>query len=686
MSHPDYEQHAHHHGCLLVLVRGIGQSKPRSLQKIFERLQRVNNVKITGSNPDHILSFLINFFFSLDSAGQVRDIWVRYVQEHPIENNDWGDFQTHRRLIGLVTVGKFDNQTELNELCRVHESLKVKYSSTLFDSRCILFGPSGSRNGASRRRNSSESNARPSLDSPQDSICTENSSLNAIGNSAESASVGQIQENDNSTKLEDIYTTPTNFKSRAFFYPEYDPCENLEANVVEFINALFWVLESKRLERSREKIDKVSLLVAPFEKRDFIGLDMETRNNRKRLMGRVTKNLADLTLQAGMVSESLALFQSASETLRAISDSLWLGAAFEGLCAASAILLYPHCRLTMVLQRNASLQENSPGRMKNRSSSQDNLAKQKKAGLVINFEAEPLSKNNNANSSSVSSSTSSVSSMLSSSSSAGTPSSSSDRLPPRDSLPPGIYPSGIVAPNEIATRYRDAIINYSKYRHAGVIETEAALKAARLCIELGQNLEVAMFLQNVLYIDLNMTEQKRVQRFETLTELYQRIGYNRKAAFYQRLAAWRHVAQNNPNPDWAQSYRLMLESFPGYRMSLDPLEMLQQNAGWPCLQIDLVLQLVEAARRLGHSALATRHMTFLLQTMWNHLSPNDQKEFAFQLQVRVSFLQFSTIQHLFNFFSFRTEFKRTMRGCASSVGLRKWYRYSAGKPNKFTAM
>lgn len=48
MSHPDYEQHAYHHGSLLVLVRGIGPSKPRSLQKIFERLQKVNNVKVNG--------------------------------------------------------------------------------------------------------------------------------------------------------------------------------------------------------------------------------------------------------------------------------------------------------------------------------------------------------------------------------------------------------------------------------------------------------------------------------------------------------------------------------------------------------------------------------------------------------------------------------------------------------------
>lgn len=48
MSHPDYEQHAHHHGALLVLLRGIGAAKPRSLQKVFERVQRVNNVKVTG--------------------------------------------------------------------------------------------------------------------------------------------------------------------------------------------------------------------------------------------------------------------------------------------------------------------------------------------------------------------------------------------------------------------------------------------------------------------------------------------------------------------------------------------------------------------------------------------------------------------------------------------------------------
>lgn len=510
-----------------------------------------------------------NLFFFSDSTGLYRDVWVRYVREHPVENNDWGDFQTHRRLLGLITVGKFENQTELNELCRVHESLKVKYTNTLFDSRCVLFGPS---------------NLKSEIQIDDDTKITK--------------------------KLEDLYTPPTNFKSRAFFYPENDVCCNLENNITEFISALFWILESKRLERSKEKVEKVTLLLAPFEKKDFVGLDMESRNNRKRCTGRATKHLADLTLQAGLISESLNLFHAAGETLRAISDSLWLGAANEGLCAASAIILYPNIRIKNQQQPNikstinaSSIQNNNfnnninhknssilngqtnhpPPSLSSSSTAAPDDAQQMvdndnaiNSKVTINNYDTSNNTTSSLSSSSTGSSTSSMSSVLSSS----TGSSSSPNDTPTNSSPkPNNFPPNILSPDEITIKYRDAIINYSKYRHAGIIETEAALKAARICIEQNQNLDVAMFLQNVLYINLNMNEHEKVQRFETLTKLYQTIGYVRKAAFCQRLAAWRHVAQTNPNPDWGQSYRLMLESFPGHRLSLDPMEVIINNAG-----------------------------------------------------------------------------------------------------------
>lgn len=35
---------------------------------------------------------------------------------------------------------------------------------------------------------------------------------------------------------------------------------------------------------------------------------------------------------------------------------------------------------------------------------------------------------------------------------------------------------------------------------------------------------------------------------------------------------------------------------------------------------------------MGNPALATRHLTFLLQTMYNHLSMNEKKEYSLQLQ------------------------------------------------------
>ncbi|XP_037957799.1 protein brunelleschi [Teleopsis dalmanni] len=604
MSRPDYEQSALHHSCLLVLLRGVGPSKPRSLQKAFDKVRRVNNIKVN------------------DSSGLTRDIWVRYVHDHPVENNDWGDFQTHRRLLGLVTIGKFDTQTELNELCRQHESLKVRYSSTLYDSRAIFFGPTIS--------NITNCNDKNSLGS-------------SLSNATPIASLETIKENTGDTlnaprlkRLQDEYTTPSNFKAQAFFYREHDLCSDLESYIAEFVNSIFWVLESKRLERSREKVERMTLLTVPFEKRDFVGMDMESRSMRKRSAGRNMKNLADLSLQAGLVEGSLGLYHNAWDTLRSINDILWLGAAEEGLCAASAVLLYSHLRdVETTLYRNASLQEgSSPLRNTPEKWRASDLTKKVTTPDQIMYETQTTTA---PHMTSASSSCSSVSSILTNSSASGTSTSSSS--PSTSTLSAAIYgqrgnelPANILKPDQIPSTFRKAIYNYSRFRNAAIVETEAALKAARICIEQNKPLDVAMFLQNILYITLNLSEAEYVKRFEVITDLYQQIGYNRKAAFFQRLAASKHVQQGNPNPDWSQTYRLILDSFSGYTLQLDPLEVIENASGWPALQIVVLQSLITAARRLGQSALATRHMTFLLQTQWENMSSKEQSEMAVQLQ------------------------------------------------------
>ncbi|VEN36655.1 unnamed protein product, partial [Callosobruchus maculatus] len=284
---------------------------------------------------------------------------------------------------------------------------------------------------------------------------------------------------------------------------------------------------------------------------------MESRNNKKRCTGRMTKHLGDLCIQSGLIAESLAYYTQAAETLKSVNDWLWLGAAYEGLSAASALVLYPDMQRNVPLHRNASLQEGSP--RKSSSASQSATLTSRK-----------------------------------------------------------IMPNTLTA-EDILKRYREAIIHYSKYQNAGIIETEACFKAARIAVEQSHALQAASFLQNVVYINLTLSEQERIQRFETLADLYTQIGFARKAAFCLRLAATRYVSPQNPAPNWARCYALMLQSLPGHHLTLDPVEMRAANQGWPALQIQLLQELVLAARRTGHSALATRHMTFLLQTMWTHL-------------------------------------------------------------------
>jgi len=50
-------------------------------------------------------------------------------------------------------------------------------------------------------------------------------------------------------------------------YASVDEATNVDEHIVEFLLSLFWVLESKRLDRSCEHADNLTLLTAPFEQR-----------------------------------------------------------------------------------------------------------------------------------------------------------------------------------------------------------------------------------------------------------------------------------------------------------------------------------------------------------------------------------------------------------------------------------
>ena len=65
--------------------------------------------------------------------------------------------------------------------------------------------------------------------------------------------------------------------SHVVFYPSVEECNSLEDKLKDFVASLFWVLESKRLDRSQERLEKLPLLMTPFEKKDLVGIDTESR-------------------------------------------------------------------------------------------------------------------------------------------------------------------------------------------------------------------------------------------------------------------------------------------------------------------------------------------------------------------------------------------------------------------------
>lgn len=69
---------------------------------------------------------------------------------------------------------------------------------------------------------------------------------------------------------------------------------------------------------------------------------------------------------------------------------------------------------------------------------------------------------------------------------------------------------------------------------------------------------------------LQLSEEEKIQRYSILSELYELIGFRRKSAFFKRVAAMQCVAPSIAEPGWRACYKLLLETLPGYSLSLDP--------------------------------------------------------------------------------------------------------------------
>uniref|UniRef100_A0A3Q1G551 Trafficking protein particle complex subunit 9 n=1 Tax=Acanthochromis polyacanthus TaxID=80966 RepID=A0A3Q1G551_9TELE len=498
MSVPDYMQCAEDHQTVLVVVQPVGIVPEDQFFKIYKRITSVSQVSIRDSQ---------------------RLLYIRYRHHYLPENNEWGDFQTHRKVVGLISITTCASAKEWPQTAERFHGQKEVYSSTLYDSRLLVFGLQG-----------------------------------------------EITEQQ---------------RTDVAFYPSFEECSDVEKRVEDFVESIFIVLESKRLDRATDKSgDKIPLLCVPFEKKDFVGLDTDSRHYKKRCQGRMRKHVGDLCLQAGMLQDALVHYHMAVELLRGVNDFLWLGAALEGLCSASVIFHYPGGTAGKMAGRKPSISQPADAGKRHRP-----------GALTANgISADTSTEIGRA--------------------------------------------KNCLSPEDIIEKYKEAISYYGKYKNAGVIELEACVKAVRVLAIQKRAREASEFLQNAVYINLGqLSEEEKIQRYSILSELYELIGFHRKSAFFKRVAAMQCVAPTIPEPGWRACYKLLLETLPGYSLSLDPKDFSKgTHRGWAAVQMRLLHELVYASRRMGNPGLSVRHLSFLLQTMLDFLSDQEKKEVTQSLE------------------------------------------------------
>ncbi|XP_047675211.1 trafficking protein particle complex subunit 9 isoform X5 [Tachysurus fulvidraco] len=510
MSVPDYLQCAEDHQTVLVLVQPLGAVPEDDFFSVYKRVASVCQVSV-GDNQ--------------------RSLSVRYRHHYAPENGEWGEFQSHRRVVGLVAVAWCPAAgSEWALTSERFRAMKERLGPALYDSRLLTFG-------------------------------------------LIEHATAELQRPD------------------VAFFPTYDNCPELEKTVEDFIQSIFIVLESKRLDRATDKSgDKIPLMCVPFEKKDFVGLDTDSRHYKKRCQGRMRKHVGDLCLQAGMIQDALVHYHMAVELLRAVNDFLWLGAALEGLCSASVIIHYPGGTAGKGGARKPVVSTTTDGGKRHRPGAQEVLIDPGALTSSSGISADTSSEIGRA--------------------------------------------KNCLSPEDIIEKYKEAISYYGKYKNAGVIELEACVKAVRVLAIQKRAMEASDFLQNAVYINLGqLSEEEKIQRYSVLSELYELIGFHRKSAFFKRVAAMQCVAPTIPEPGWKACYRLLLETLPGYSLSLDPKDFSKgTHRGWAAVQMRLLHELVYASRRMGNPALSVRHLSFLLQTMLDFLSDQEKKEVTQSLE------------------------------------------------------
>ena len=170
--------------------------------------------------------------------------------------------------------------------------LFVRYENTLYDNRLIVIGLSKQQLNTEDDLTQQQDKSNCNIPEPTSPSAAHPLNANSLLKNVKQ----NVKKNDQKTQIKtaelDINTnnkrlsnngktyvngTSATASSHIWYYESYDDTKDLEQRLHEFASSIFWILESKRLDRAFERQDKPVLLLAPFEGKDFVGIDTESR-------------------------------------------------------------------------------------------------------------------------------------------------------------------------------------------------------------------------------------------------------------------------------------------------------------------------------------------------------------------------------------------------------------------------
>uniref|UniRef100_A0A8R1TQI6 Uncharacterized protein n=1 Tax=Onchocerca volvulus TaxID=6282 RepID=A0A8R1TQI6_ONCVO len=558
-SIPRVEDHCR----VLIYIKQFGPRSPALFNCLLERLQRVQCLQVSD-NPKRI--FVADFSVTIN-ADLIK----------------FGELQAHRRIIGFIGVIQAPVEDEKAELSQQlsdvniaedhrasisnrrsyfakikeqYDSVKTEYASTIVDSRCIVIGYS-------------------------------EESIKGLCSSRE-----------------------------LFCFKTLDDADSLEIGIRDFLRSIYYVLESRRLDLSFEKLECPPYPMLTEEQKYRQGLENKNcKIYRKKCIGRLRKQVADYTLLTGLPTLAMDSYQSAIEFLKQTNDLLWLAAAYEGwACAAIAAkydLTEEYASIsgiqrisTMTSEQILSARKTtqygtgiSVGHQRHWSDEECSLKILSALGEVQILDERSFRQ--------------------------------SFRLRWNGSA---YAKSGKceISYIEIVEKFKTALECYERFSFTAWIEYECMMKAA------------SVFRYQHLYVDMENFIREHIAKYLddsfnlfghftkaliclNSAEVYRQIGFNRKCAFFARLGVLfrLHMVENgNRNvADYRQVYPVLYRTLTGYGMPENPKEFSGDlvRLGPIHIQRRALHEVFMSALRAEYYDVAIRHLCYILQVYYDYM-------------------------------------------------------------------